>query len=101
MAKKSVIERNKKRIRLVQKYAQRRRELKEKMRDPNLTDEQFFEYQRELTSFPRNSCTVRVRNRCEITGRQRAYLGKFGLSRITFRELALEGKIPGIVKSSW
>lgn len=101
MAKESVIQRNKRRIQLVQKYAKRRKELKEKMRDPNLTDEQYSEYQRELASFPRDSCEGRIRNRCGITYRQRAYLGKFGVSRLTFRELALDGKIPGVVKSSW
>lgn len=101
MAKKSAIQRNLKRVRLVEKYQKKRTELKEKLLDPDLSDEEFFKAQKQLSKLPRNSSPVRVRNRCSVTGRPRAYIRKFGLSRITFRELANEGKIPGVTKSSW
>jgi len=86
---------------LVAKFAAKRAELKKILSDPNTTDEEFYVAQRKLTRLPRNSSKVRVRNRCNITGRPRAYMGRFGLSRITFRELALAGRIPGVTKSSW
>lgn len=89
MAKRSVIARNDKRIKLVAKYAQKRAELKAA-----------GDYEG-LQKLPRNSSPSRVNNRCAITGRSKAYLRDFGLSRIKFRELALEGKIPGVRKSSW
>jgi small subunit ribosomal protein S14 len=101
MAKKSSIERNKKRERLVQKYAAKRAELKQIMKNPATTDDEFYAAQRKLTKLPRNSSKIRLRNRCSITGRSRAYIRKFGLSRLTFRELASDGKIPGVTKSSW
>jgi small subunit ribosomal protein S14 len=101
MAKKSSIERNKKRERLVQKYAAKRALLKHIMLDTKTTDEEFYAAQRKLTKLPRNSSKIRLRNRCSITGRARAYIRKFGLSRLTFRELASDGKIPGVTKSSW
>lgn len=101
MAKKSSIEKNKKRMRMVEKYAARRMELKKKLKDPNLPDNEFFSLQRELMELPRNSSATRIRNRCMITGRPRAYLRRYGMSRITFRELASDGKIPGVIKSSF
>ena len=101
MAKKSAVARNEKRKRLVAKFAGKRAELKRLIADPETPDETFFEAQRKLALLPRNSAPCRVRNRCGITGRPRAYLGKYGLSRITFRELALNGHIPGVTKSSW
>jgi len=101
MAKKGMIERNSKRARMVAQYAAKRAELKRVLSDPATTDEQFYAAQRKLTKLPRNSSAVRLRNRCSITGRPRAYLRKYGVSRITFRELASEGKIPGVTKSSW
>ncbi len=101
MAKKSMIEKNKRRARMVAQYAAKRAELKRILSDPKTTDEEFYAAQRKLTKLPRNSSPVRLRNRCSITGRPRAYLRKYGVSRITFRELAAEGKIPGVVKSSW
>ncbi len=101
MAKASAIQRNLKRQRLVEKYAARRAELKKILADPETTDEAFFEAQRELAKLPRNSSVVRVHNRCASTGRPRAYIRRFRLSRIAFRELALAGKIPGVTKSSW
>jgi len=101
MAKKSSIEKNKRRQRLVEKYAARRSELKAILANPETKDEEFFEAQRSLAKLPRNSAPIRVRNRCSVTGRPRAYIGRFGVSRLTFRELALWGKIPGVTKSSW
>jgi len=101
MAKTSSIERNKKRIRLVEKYAAKRAELKKILSDTNTSDEQFFKAQRELTLLPRNSSRTRIRNRCLVTGRPRAYIGRFGVSRLQFREMALAGLIPGVTKSSW
>jgi small subunit ribosomal protein S14 len=101
MAKTSSIERNLKRQRLVQKYAVRRAELKAALANPKTTDEQFYQAQRALAELPRNASPVRLRNRCAITGRPRAFIRRYGLSRITFRELALNGKIPGVTKSSW
>lgn len=101
MAKKSAIARNKKRERLVEKYAKRRAELKQILKSSETSDEDFYKAQRELTLLPRNSSPTRLRNRCQITGRPRAYLRKFGVSRITLRELASHGKAPGVIKSSW
>jgi small subunit ribosomal protein S14 len=101
MAKTSSIEKNKRRNLLVQKYATKRAELKAVLASPDTSDEAFFEAQRKLSKLPRNSSPVRLRNRCSITGRPRGFIGRFGLSRLTFRELALSGKIPGVTKSSW
>ncbi|MDR1497758.1 MAG: 30S ribosomal protein S14 [Puniceicoccales bacterium] len=101
MAKTSVIERNKKRENLVAKHAEKRAKLKAILANPASNDEEFFDAQRRLAKLPRNSSKVRVRNRCAITGRPRAYIGKFGLSRLSFRELATSGRIPGVTKASW
>lgn len=101
MAKKSAIARNKKRERLVEKFAAKRAELKAIIASPKSSDEEFFKAQRELTLLPRNSSATRLRNRCSITGRPRAFIRKFGVSRITFRELARKGELPGVTKSSW
>ena len=101
MAKKAMIERNKKRERMVAQYAAKRAELKKILADPNTSDEEFYVAQRKLTKLPKNSSAVRLRNRCSVTGRPRAYLRKYGVSRITFRELASQGKVPGVTKSSW
>lgn len=101
MAKKSVIERNKKRIRLVKKYAAKRAALKAMAKDPSLSPEEHFSARMKLAVLPRNSSPVRVRLRCEITGRPRGNYRKFRLSRIALRELASRGQIPGMVKSSW
>jgi len=101
MPKTSAIERNKKRQRLSDKYKARRAELKAILANPATTDEEFFAAQKKLQKLPKNSATTRVRNRCSLSGRPRGYIGKFGVSRLTFRELALSGKIPGVVKSSW
>ena len=101
MAKKAMIERDKKRQRLVEKHENLRSELKNVLNNPNITDEEFYQAQRKLAKLPRNSSKIRLRNRCVVTGRPRAYIRKFRLSRITFRELALQGKIPRVTKSSW
>jgi small subunit ribosomal protein S14 len=101
MPKTSAIERNKKRQRLSKKYKVLRAELKATLRNPATTDEDFFAAQKKLQKLPKNSAPGRIRNRCSLSGRPRGYIGKFGVSRITFRELALSGKIPGITKSSW
>jgi len=101
MAKKSSIARNEKRRRLVERHQTKRAELKAILANPDTSDEEFYEAQRKLCKLPRNSSKIRIRNRCNVTGRPRAYIRRYGLSRLTFRELALEGKIPGVTKSSW
>ncbi len=101
MAKASTIEKNERRKQLVAKYAAKRAELKATLANPNTTDEAFFAAQRALAKLPRNSSAIRIRRRCSLTGRPRGYIGRFGVSRLTFRELALNGKIPGVTKSSW
>jgi small subunit ribosomal protein S14 len=101
MAKKSKIENNKKRATLaVQKGAKRIR-LRAIAKDRSLTVEERFEAALKLAEMPRNSCINRVRNRCEVTGRPRAYNRKLKMSRIALRELGSKGLIPGLVKSSW
>jgi len=101
MAKKSVIYRNKKRERLVARFASKRAELKKVLSDPNTSEEDFYSAQAKLDKLPKNSSAVRLVKRCSLTGRPRAPIPKFGLYRITFTELALQGKMPGIIKSSW
>lgn len=101
MAKKAMIQRNLKRQRMVEQYAEKRAELKAILANPETPDEDFYKAQDKLTKLPRNSCKIRVMNRCSITGRPRAVIRKFGVSRITFRELAVSGKLPGVTKSSW
>lgn len=101
MPKTSAIERNKKRIRLVEKYKAKRAELKAILANPATSDTDFFAAQKKMAKLPRNSSSVRVRNRCSLSGRPRGYKRKYGVSRLTFRELALAGKIPGVTKSSW
>lgn len=101
MAKKSAIQRDLKRRRLIAKFANKRAELKAILANPETSDEDFYKAQAKLTKLPKNSSPIRARNRCSITGRPRAHIRKFGLSRITFRELASKGKLPGVTKSSW
>jgi len=101
MPKKSAINRNEKRKALVQKFAEKRSKLKLALLNPELTNEEFFAASKALQKLPKNSSPIRVRNRCNLSGRPRAFIRKFGVSRITFRELALNGKIPGVTKSSW
>jgi len=101
MAKKSVVERNKKRIRLSEKFSDKRANLKAVSKDNSLSAAERFEAQLKLAQLPRNSSKVRVRLRCEISGRGRSNYRKFRMSRIALRELASQGMIPGMVKSSW
>ncbi|MDY6068313.1 MAG: 30S ribosomal protein S14 [Opitutales bacterium] len=101
MAKKSSIQRNLKRERLVAKYAAKRAELKKIIANPESSDEEYFKATKAMAKLPRNSSKVRLRNRCSVSGRARGFIRKFGLSRICFRELALDGKIPGVTKASW
>ena len=101
MAKTGSIERNDKRKRLVGKFAARRAKLKAIALDENLGLEERFAARQKLAQLPRNSAPSRIRNRCELTGRPRAYYRKLRMSRIALRELASRGHIPGMVKSSW
>ena len=101
MAKTSTVERNKKRCRMARSFANKRATLKEIVMDRDTTDEDRFAAVLKLAQVPRNSAKVRIRNRCELTGRPRATYRKFKLARIKLRELASKGQIPGMVKSSW
>lgn len=101
MAKKSMINRELKRIRLTKKYAGKRAELKETIRSPESTDEQRREAQKNLQALPRDSSPVRIHNRCRMTGRPHGYYRKFALGRNMLREAAMRGDIPGLRKASW
>ncbi len=101
MAKKSSIEKNNRRKRMVKKFSDRRARLKAIARDKRLPMEERFAATLKLSELPRNSSNNRVRNRCEITGRPRGYYRKHRISRIALRELGSKGLIPGLVKSSW
>jgi small subunit ribosomal protein S14 len=101
MAKKSSIEKNKRRRKLVKQYAGKRERLLSVANDEGRSMEERFEARLKLAELPRNASPTRIRNRCEITGRPRAYYRKLGMSRIALRELGSKGLIPGLVKSSW
>ena len=101
MAKTSQILRDQKREVLIAKYAERRAELRKKLKDPDLSMEEKFEVQEQFAKLPRNSCPTRLNRRCKVSGRSRGYYRKFGISRIALRELALAGMLPGVRKSSW
>ena len=101
MAKTSAIYRDKKRRKMVARFAERRAELKQAVKDESLSMEDRFQASLKLAELPRNSSKVRIRNRCEVTGRPRAYYRKLKVSRIALRELGSAGLIPGLVKSSW
>lgn len=101
MAKKSSIEKNKRRAKLAQQHLAKRNRLKAMAKDEALSPEDRFQARLKLAEMPRNGARIRVRNRCELTGRPRAYYRKFKLSRVTLRELASNGQIPGVVKASW
>lgn len=101
MAKKSMIEREKKRERLVAKYASKRAALKEIINDQDKPMEERFRASLKLADLPRNSSATRLHNRCQLTGRPHAYYRKLKVSRIMLRELGSFGQIPGLVKSSW
>ena len=101
MAKKSMIERQKKRERMVAQYAPKRAALNDIINDQSKPMEERFKATLKLAELPRNSSATRLKNRCELTGRPRAYYRKLKLSRIMLRELGSQGQIPGLVKSSW
>ena len=101
MSKVSLIERNKKRIRMSKSLNNKRQKLLDVARNRSASPEDIFEANLKLAKLPRNSAVVRVRNRCALSGRPRGYYRKFDISRIALRELASEGKLPGVRKSSW
>ena len=101
MAKKSKIVNNQQKIALSNRMFDKRKSLLKKINDSELSFEERQAYRLKLEKLPKNSSKIRVRNRCNVTGRPRGVYRKFGLSRITFRELALKGLIPGVSKASW
>ena len=101
MAKLSAINKNNRRIKLVNKYFKKRQELKKIIMNKKLSLEERFKAQQKLSKLPRNSSKVRIMNRCQITGRPHGVYRKLKISRIALRQLGLQGKIPGMVKSSW
>ena len=101
MAKKSSVEKNNRRAKMAKQYAGKRAKLKAMAVDDKLTPEDRFGARLKLAELPRNSSKTRIRNRCEVTGRPRAYYRKLKMSRIALRELGSNGQIPGLVKSSW
>ena len=101
MAKKAMIEREKKRQKLVDKYVAKRAELKEIAKDESKPMEERFKARLKLAKLPRNSSATRLHNRCQLTGRPHAYYRKLKMSRIALRELGSMGQVPGMVKSSW
>ena len=101
MAKTSSVEKNNRRRKLVKQYANKRAKLKAIIQNKETPIEERFAAQLKLAELPRNGAKVRIRNRCSLSGRPRGFHRRFGVSRITLRELALAGKIPGVTKSSW
>lgn len=101
MAKKSMIEREKKRARTVAKFARKRAELLKQMSDESLDDETRWNARIKFQKLPRNASPVRQMNRCGLTGRPKGFYRKFGLGRNKLREMAMQGYVPGVVKSSW
>ncbi len=101
MAKKGAIEKNKRRRRMVERDASKRKELKALAEDRSQPAEVRFAARLKLAQLPRNGAAVRVRNRCDVTGRPRAFYRRFKMSRVALRELASTGQIPGVTKSSW
>lgn len=101
MAKRSMIERQTKRLKTVQKYAAKRAEYRRVIRSPQSTDEERMAAQQKLQALPRDASPVRLRNRCSISGRPHGYYRKFGLSRNKLRESTMRGEIPGLSKASW
>ena len=101
MAKCSMVNREIKRDRLVRKFAAKRQELKSRVIDPSLSEEERTEARNKLNKLPKNSSPTRIRNRCNLTGRPHGFYRKFGLGRNKLREAAMRGDIPGLVKASW
>lgn len=101
MSKKSVVARQKKREAIVKRHWEKRQDLKKRSIDMSLTEEERHDARLTLNKLPKNGSAVRLRNRCQLTGRPRGVLRKFKVSRLSFREMALMGLIPGVTKSSW
>lgn len=101
MAKKSMINRERKREKTVAKYAKKRADLKATINDASASDEERFEAMLKLQALPRNASPVRLRNRCGVTGRPHGYFRKFGLSRNILRQKVMQGDVPGVRKASW
>lgn len=101
MAKVAMVQRDKKRARMVEKYAAKRAELKKIIKDLSIAPDERFQAVLKLAEMPRNGAKVRKRNRCALTGRPHAYYRKFNISRIALRDLASRGELPGVTKSSW
>jgi small subunit ribosomal protein S14 len=101
MAKLSQVLRDKKRDKMIAKFAARRAELRDKIKDRKIEDADKFELMAQLAKLPRNSCPTRKTRRCMLTGRSKAVYRKFGLSRLMLRQLGLQGDLPGVTKSSW
>ena len=101
MAKKSAIDKNKKRMYMVELHKEKRGVLKKIIRDKTVSQEDRFKAVLKLAALPKNGSKIRVRNRCEVTGRPRGNYRKFAMSRIAFRDLASSGQLPGITKASW
>ena len=101
MAKLSAVNRNKKRIKMNKRFEKKRKKLKQIIMDKKLSLEERFKAQLKLSKMPKNSSKIRIRNRCELTGRPHGVYRKLKISRIALRELTLQGKIPGMFKSSW
>ena len=101
MAKASSVQKNQFRQKLIDKFKAKRKNFKNKIKDKNLSIEERIKFQNKLNDLPRNSSSIRYRNRCKLTGRSRGVYRKFGLSRIKVRELSMTGDLPGMIKSSW
>ena len=101
MAKTSQVYRDQRRARLIERYAERRKALRDRLNDATASMEEKLEIQAKFAKLPRNSCPTRLTRRCRLSGRSKAVYRKFGLSRIALRDLALRGQIPGMRKSSW
>ncbi len=101
MAKLSQVLRDQKRDKMIAKFAARRAELRDKIKDPKIEDSEKYELMAQLAKLPRNSCPTRKTRRCMLTGRSKAVYRKFGLSRVMLRQLGLQGDLPGVTKSSW
>jgi len=101
MAKTSQVERDKRRIQLVARFAEKRADLRRILRDPSRSIDEKLAAQEAFAKLPRNSCSTRITRRCELTGRSRGVYRKYGISRIKLRELAHKGHLPGVRKSSW
>ncbi len=101
MAKLSSIQKNSNRLKLIKKFSNKRKALKKSVMKKDLLIEERLKFQNKLNDLPRNSSSIRYRNRCKLTGRTRGVYRKFELSRIKIRELSMSGDLPGVVKSSW